>query len=131
MLDCPLDALVPFTLRLGARLALLALVVQLVVSFAHVHPEDIAPGAAAATLTASAGAGVPSFGGTSPPHQSDPDAVCAICALIQLVQASVPAAAPALRVPTALAWIRPKLSIEAAAPVSLHALFQARAPPSA
>jgi hypothetical protein len=115
--------------RLGARLALFALAVQLAVSFGHVHAEDFAPSAAAVTLTASGGQGGPVSDGTS--HKSDIDTVCAICALIQLVQASVPVAAPAVHAPTRFAWITPKPPVEAAAAALQHELFQARAPPSA
>jgi hypothetical protein len=116
-------------LRLGARLALFALVVQLVVSFGHVHAEDFA---ATVALAASAGHGSPSSGAPNGRHPSDTtNDICAICALIQLVHVSVPAMAPVLSAPTVFDWIRHQPPRQLAASASSHELFRARAPPSA
>jgi hypothetical protein len=111
---------------LGSRLALFALVVQLVLSFAHVHAVD--PGrvrAAAASLAGGSG------NAPTPKYDGPVDPGCAICALIQLAATVTPSAAPALPLlpPVGHAELLPvDQSLRAASP---RLLFQARAPPAA
>jgi len=93
--------------RLGARLGLLALALQLVLSFAHIHPL---PGSV--TLLS-----VPA-GGTAPDLPVTGDD-CAICANI--------ANFAALDLPKQAALILPSSEIEILAPVS--AVGERRAPP--
>ncbi|HMA51261.1 MAG TPA: hypothetical protein VKP60_15995 [Magnetospirillaceae bacterium] len=109
----------PLLTRLGARLGLLALALQLVLSFAHIHPL---PGSVTA-LSAPAGS-------TSPDLPATGDD-CAICASI--------ANFAALDLPRQAAVIPPGSAVEILAPVSatgehrappiLH--FSSRAPPAA
>jgi len=120
-------------IRLGARLALFALVVQIVLSFGHVHFYALGRDSAKAAPPAVAqetGAAAPSALG--PIHKSDGSvgADCAICALIQLSATSAPAAVPALPPPANLGPIALQAPAELALAASLHLLFQARAPPS-
>ena len=73
-------------IRVGSRLALMALAVQFVLSFSHVHLSELGLGAAkaAATVTAGvAGAATPDKAG-APTQKSDgpSDPGCAICGLI-------------------------------------------------
>src|SRR5215470_9011362 len=74
-------------IRLGARLALLALAVQVVLSFGHVHFYGFglaAAKAAPAVVAQGQNAVVP--GKPAPIHKSDgsSDVDCAICALLQV-----------------------------------------------
>ena len=85
--------------RWGSYLALFALVVQLALSFAHVHLEGGAPlaGHASALFAvhpASAAAAAVDPAGKEFPAL--PDDHCPICTLIHLAGALVPAAAPTL-----------------------------------
>jgi hypothetical protein len=119
--------------RLGSYLALVALALQLAVSFGHVHLDHIAPVSAGATALASA---QPSGGEvnapSSPAGREDlADDCCPICALVHLAGALVPAETPSLALPSAFGRLR----LEAAAEFDLTTLqgtpFQARAPPIA
>jgi hypothetical protein len=113
-------------IRLGARLALFALAVQIGLSFAHVHLGELAAPSAAASIVADGAS-------SSAPKQKpigNPDPGCAICALIQLASTSAPAAAPALPLPVALLPVRLDVVSDLAFAASPHSLFQARAPPS-
>ena len=120
-------------IRLGARLALLALAVQIVLSFGHIHFYALGLASANAAQAAMAqDAGPPPPSKSGPIHKSDGSAGanCAICALIQLSAISGPAAAPALALPANLGPIRWHFPIAMALAASPHFLFQARAPPS-
>ena len=109
-------------IRLGARLALFALAVQLALSFGHVH--------ALATHAA------PSIQFTqqqlpaqNPDSDQHPDDFCAICAVIALASTAMAAAPPALPLPQAV-----ELPRRTTATAFLHlqaprAAFQSRAPP--
>jgi hypothetical protein len=106
-------------IKLGARTALFALAVQLVLSFGHFHP--IAAQAA------------PSIQSTqqlpAPDSDHHPDDFCAICAVIALASTAMAAAPPALPLPQAVELPR---RTAATAFLHLHATrtaFQSRAPP--
>jgi hypothetical protein len=110
--------------RLTARLALLALAVQLVASFAHVHAEDFAgllsPGLTRVTATDGA-----------PSGHSDPDHLtCDICASVHLAGTLVVPVPPALVLPrvtsTALAVLSQPFQS-----ASASSAFDARGPPQA
>ena len=106
--------------RVGAWLGLLALALQLVLSFGHIHLSDFAiPQAAAAA---------PNPGTPSNRHHGTPD-ICAICVALNLTASSVAPTAASLVLPFvfAQAWLR---DFEAALLSSEpHLFFQARAPP--
>src|SRR5271169_1350708 len=76
--------------RFGSWLALVALTVQLVLSFGHIHPEDIFPADRPGTGSAQVALGNPlAPGGHQAQHEADD--VCAICfTLYMLASASVP-----------------------------------------
>src|SRR5271169_5322776 len=76
--------------RFGSWLALVALTVQLALSFGHIHPEDIyPPDSSSADLTQAAPGNPQAPGGHQAQHQADD--VCAICfTLYMLASASVP-----------------------------------------
>src|SRR5450631_636267 len=118
-------------LHLGSRLALLALALQVILSFGHAHLYSPASASTASATAIGSGAVLPSGG--APSHNPDgaPDADCAICALIQLVANSAPSVAPDLPLPASFGSIQLQASAELISASSPHSLFQARAPPGA
>ena len=117
-------------LRLGSRLALFALAVQIIVSFGHVHLHGLVPAFARPPAMAD-GSATALPGSRGPSNKSDRavDAYCPICASIQLSASSTLCAAPAFPPPANLGPIGLHLSSELALAAWPHFLFQARAPP--
>jgi len=120
-------------IRIGARVALFALAVQIVLSFGHVHfyaltfaPANASP----AAVAHDSGTAVPGKPGGAPRSDGSGGADCAICALIQLLAAAAPAAAPALQLLLNVDPSRLDALLASALVASPHFLFQARAPPS-
>jgi Protein of unknown function (DUF2946) len=119
-------------IRSGTWLALLALTLQMAVSFGHMHRHDLGlPPLIKAdqTQTLTDDAATPAGPGDQD-HHSGPDHYCPICASIALIGTGAPALAPVLVVPTSI--VRVSLSEK---PLYLRrsrlALsFQARGPPS-
>jgi hypothetical protein len=118
--------------RFGAWCALLAITLQIVLSFGHTHrfdgfrPGALSPQAVAALL------GQPAAEPGTP--ASKPGLVyeyCAICAVIEMGASAVPPETPAFISPAAAGKARFVLHAEAAASVRERLLFEARAPPSA
>ena len=110
--------------RPGTWLALLALALQLVLSFGHIHVAA----AGSATINAIA---VDAAGPSAPAPDNDRhDDYCAICAVLSLLNGAQIAAPPAIApllpfVSTAFAVIE-----EAARVVTSRAAFHSRAPPN-
>jgi DUF2946 family protein len=116
--------------RFGSYLALFALAFQLAVSFGHVHLDEIAP--RSATAFASTQSGDEDNAPSSPTGREDvADDCCPICTLIHLAGALVPAATPALPLPSMFGHLRLAAAIEFDLAASQTALFRARAPPIA
>jgi hypothetical protein len=114
-------------LRLGSRIALFALAVQLVLTFGHVHREGLR-GQSSTRIEASAGAVAPA--GHDEPKVADD--FCAVCALIHLASTLVPAEVAALPLPVVFGQLRrPESALHFALPASPPASFAARAPPLA
>jgi hypothetical protein len=115
-------------LRMGSHLALLALAIQLVLSFSHVHLN----GALQSQEYTASIAGADDAGGTPPKSPVAPhDLICAVCTLLQLAGSLVCPAAPALELPQQFDVAPPQspgAPLLAALP---HLPFNARAPPSA
>jgi hypothetical protein len=109
----------------GSRLALFALVVQLALSFAHVHVTD--PGRTQAAAAAVSGSGH----APTPKSDGPVDPGCAICGLIQLAATATPSAAPALPLLLAPGHARLAAADQLVLAASPRLLFQARAPPAA
>jgi hypothetical protein len=107
-------------IRHGTRLALFALVVQLVLAFGHAHG-----------FMAQAAPSIHSSQQIPAPGHSDqhPDDFCAICAVIALASTAVAAAPPALPVPQAFELLHLSISARVVHPRSARAAFQSRAPP--
>ncbi|MCC8967415.1 hypothetical protein H8A95_35130 [Bradyrhizobium sp. Pear76] len=110
-------------IRHGARLALLALSIQFVLSFGHFHA--IAP-AQATTNASLASHNEP----RSNPDSDQAADLCAICAVVAMVNSATPAPAlPPLQLPDAAALLAWHID-NYAAPVDIGRLhYQPRAPP--
>jgi hypothetical protein len=118
-------------ISIGSRLALVAMALQLVLTFGHVHADGLMRTSAAQSVLADRTTPAsPSAPNPSSKGNGSADIDCPICALIQLASTSTPSVAPALPVPVNFVVIR----LEAPAPLpwvaSSYFSFQARAPPS-
>ena len=109
-------------IKYGARLALLALVVQFAVSFGHFHAI-----AAPATPAAAQSASAPSPAGHEPDQQTND--TCEICAVIALAQTMLFATPPLLVLPQAIELSCPPTDAGFADLNSVRVAFQPRAPP--
>ena len=116
-------------IRTGARLALLALLVQFALSFGHIH--GFAPPAASATqsvLPADHAAQPQSAPGK---HDSDRTAdICAICAVMAMASTVLFSSPPILLLPDAVAILQGITDAEFAHLKSAGTAFQPRAPPA-
>lgn len=116
--------------RLGSWCALVAIAVQIVFSFGHLHRA-----AGFGELPSQAAAGVYSQPTVEP---GDPASkpigllfeYCAICVVIKMGESTLPAEAPAYGTPTIAAKAQFATHAEAAAWTLGRLLFHARAPPS-
>jgi hypothetical protein len=115
--------------RHGALLALAALVLQIVLSFGHVHLHGMAQSAPAAITHPIALADKNSQ--TPAPIPADNDDYCAVCASIFLASSAFTPAPPMLPMP--IGFHRVEYSIYHARSLgpSQRLAFQARAPPEA
>lgn len=109
-------------IRLGARVAMFALAIQLVLSFGHFH----AIASQAAPSIQSAQQQLPAQNPDSDQHSDD---VCAICAVVSLANTAVAAAPPALPIPQAFKLAQPATNTTFAHPRPTRTAFQSRAPP--
>src|SRR5689334_16282701 len=116
-------------IRTGARLALLALLVQFALSFGHVH--GFAPAAASATQSV-----LPADHAAKPQpapgkHDSDQTTdICAICAVMAMASAVLFSSPPILLLPEAVAILQGITDAEFAHLKSAGTAFQPRAPPA-
>jgi hypothetical protein len=115
--------------RHGSVLALIALALQIVLAFDHVHLHGLAQNSPAATTQHTAMAQtVPQTPAQNPADDND---YCAVCASILLASSSFAPAPPQLLVPTN--FRRVEHCFNAARPLaeSLRLAFRSRAPPVA
>lgn len=108
-------------IRHGARLALLALAVQFVLSFAHVHGI-----VAQAAPSIHSSQQLPASGDDSDQHPGD---FCAVCAVIALASTAVAASPPTLPIPQAFELKPRPISATVVDPRPKRAAFRSRAPP--
>jgi hypothetical protein len=135
-LDAPMIGVMGFVRsqrRWGAWAGLFALVLQLVLSFGHMHPDDLGlpPPAAAGHAQAIANTASAPIGQPQQDHQPQPDDYCAICASMALVATAIASLPPALIVPSAFRYIWPLHLVARGIRATLIPSFQARGPPSA
>jgi hypothetical protein len=117
--------------RFGAGLGLFALLLQLALSFAHIHPEDLLPRSLAGFADHVAGkAQVPPGGQDrqAPGSQHDD---CPICAVMHLAGTIVVPVAPSLALPTQFTTTSFAVSDVSYVPIPRRLPFQTRAPPTA
>lgn len=114
--------------RLGGRVALFALALQLVLSFGHIHREDIY-----GSDRLSAAAAMPAADRSQPADHSSKhgDDYCAICAVMSLLSGAYAAAPPQLAVPLASQVVAHSGRVAIAILAPPRAPFQSRAPPAA
>jgi hypothetical protein len=118
--------------RFGAWCALVAIALQIILSFGHAHrmegfrPGGLLQAAAATGLQAVVERADPASKPAGPAFE-----YCAVCAVIKMGAATVPPEAPAAGVPVVAGGVRLAPHAEDAAPTLSHLLFQARAPPAA
>jgi hypothetical protein len=114
-------------MHFGAGLALIALMLQLVLTFGHVH----APPAVSNGLVLLSKVFVPGGSGSGDPADKGlADSDCPTCALIQLAGTSTPALAPTLPLPAVDDFITLRPHAELALATSPHFRTRARAPPA-
>ena len=115
--------------RSGARLALAALALQFVLSFGHMHPDDLGLPAlpAGATQIVSGAVSAP----VNQDHHPASDDYCAICASMVLVATAMPSLPPVIFVPTPVQHVWLVQAASRGVAVKFAPSFQARAPPSA
>jgi hypothetical protein len=131
---------VRFNRRYGAWPGLAALVLQIVLSFGHIHIGNVhiegGVRALSAALTDSHPVTLASAKATSnkqsPAQNSGDDGdYCAICASIFLASTSLAAQPPILPVPLGFARVAPTFDADAGIGASPPAFFRSRAPPTA
>jgi hypothetical protein len=113
--------------RGGAGLGLLALLVQIVLSFGHLHLQDIRPAAAAPAPKVALSRPEPAQQHV-PPGLPDDD--CPICMAVHMAASGLVSVPPALSLPTEFSRIahstRPARDIT----VARYILYRTRAPPT-
>ncbi|HEY5127472.1 MAG TPA: hypothetical protein VIJ35_09275 [Bradyrhizobium sp.] len=112
--------------HLGGRCALIAMVLQLVLTFGHVHPPLLAQASTGAALSLATVFDGP--GSHEPNGSADRD--CPVCALIHLSAAAAPSVAPDLPLPASVDFVTLRPHAELASDTSPHFQAKARAPPS-
>jgi predicted membrane metal-binding protein len=121
-------------IRLGSWCALLALAIQFVLSFGHVHRAEFPWVSGHANLSALTASAV-SVTGSDASAAAKPIGLasdyCAICAVMVLANSVRPAAAPSSPLPAGNIGVRFWMQAEVFSATSPHRLFQARAPPLA
>ena len=115
--------------RHGALLALAALVLQILLSFGHVHLHVVAQGVSPATTHSTAPADRNSQ--RPAPIPADTDDYCAICASISLASSAFAPAPPQLLVPANFQRVEHGFSAAQPLAEQLRLAFRSRAPPVA
>jgi hypothetical protein len=121
------------TIRLFARLALFALALQMVVSFGHMHPDDLGLSSWATAHQAHFPSGVAQAltGPTDRDQYPSSDDYCPICASIALLATGAPSLPPVIVVPALISCVLSSpASVYLVATQAIFS-FQARAPPVA
>jgi hypothetical protein len=115
--------------RHGAVLALIALALQIVVAFGHVHLHGVAQNAPAA-ITHSVGLADKNSQTPAPIH-GDNDEYCAVCASIFLASSAFAPTPPQLPLPAKFQRVEHSFNAASTVVESQRLAFRSRAPPSA
>jgi hypothetical protein len=119
-------------IRSGARFALFALAVQMVLSFGHVHLDDLGLPPLAGTdstqiaLVAASGSATPAGHHHQPASDDD---YCPICASMAVLATWMPALPPVLVSPEPMRRVWAPVAALYISPTQISLSFQARAPP--
>lgn len=113
----------------GARLALIAVALQFVLTFGHVHLALLAQTSDQELSSTATGAG----GSDRPDHKPNglAELDCPVCALIHLSAAATPSVAPILPLPAATEFVTLRPHADTATTATPRIDQQARAPPAA
>src|ERR1700722_9618390 len=114
--------------RYGARLALVALALQIVLSFGHIHLENVRLDGVRASHIAAAAQASRQLPAQNP---SDDDSYCAICASIFLASTSFVSQPPPLPVPAGFHRIEHALGTAFGIIEPRRVAFRSPAPPTA
>jgi hypothetical protein len=114
--------------RFGTGLALFALLLQLTLSFGHIHPDDLVPIPPGTDVTRDHVQPAPDHDDQLPGHSHDD---CPICSVMHLAGTIVVPSPPALVLPTVLAMAPQEPPALRLVPVARRSPFQTRAPPHA
>jgi hypothetical protein len=112
----------------GTGLALFALVLQLTLSFAHIHPDDLLRSAAGSDVVLDRGQPAVDHHDHLPGHAHDD---CPICSVMHMAGTIVVPSPPTLVVPAVLATAPDPTEATPLVLVARRAPFQTRAPPQA
>jgi hypothetical protein len=117
--------------RRGAGLGLLALLVQIALSFGHLHLQDIRPASAqfAAAATQPAQVDPEPARRHVPPGLPDDD--CPLCIAVHMAASGLLSVPPAMNIPGGFIHIAPSPIAARQRPVRRYVLFRTRAPPAA
>jgi hypothetical protein len=113
--------------RYGIVLALIALALQMVIAFDHVHLRGFAQHASAASMQRAAAHG----NSQTPVQNPGDDDYCAACASIFLASSAFAPAPPQLPLPASFERVDHGFSALAALSERQHLAFRSRAPPAA
>jgi hypothetical protein len=114
---------------LGVRVALIAVALQFVLTFGHVHPALQAPTADQELSSTAPGAGGSDRSDRTPNGLAELD--CPVCALIHLSAAATASVAPILPLPATTEFVTLGPHADTAATAAPRIGQQARAPPDA
>jgi hypothetical protein len=121
--------------RSGVGLGLFALAVQFILSFGHMHPQDVLPPSAFAAVPTTPllpGAKISSGPADHRAPNGLPDDDCPICMAMQITASGLLPAAPLAVLPTEFDRVLKNAAFEEFGPsVRRYALFWTRAPPFA
>jgi hypothetical protein len=114
--------------RLGGSLALFALALQLLVSFGHVHADELTSKPLGIATVWHVGESQAPAGDADTDHHDD---YCDICATLHALASAQIATPPPLPIPYAFAQVAPQIDEGVEVAEARRASFQSRAPPVA
>jgi hypothetical protein len=117
--------------RWGAWAGLAALALQIVLSFGHLHRDDLGlPPLPAASHQIVVGAALAPSAPADQDHYPQPDDYCPVCASMVLAATAIPSLPPTLIAPIAVHYAWPSQAAIGGLSAKLTLSFRARGPPS-